>query len=224
MAKGPIITNETRAVIAKIYIDHRDWRAKEVQHEVNKQLKGKGPGLSAVQKELTKIRKSPSSPFDELWSLGSLVEYPIPLEAMPAVMSAYKKALVEKGELTIREAQWMARLYNVIDPPDLLGDWAWAYATKEWISKIINQPFNTEELDSKLISDIYYAQREHSESKRQTDIWGIAEKYSPWENYGAEFDKTCDLFNKLIDLNLSIEQTEEIAKSGKYKKETQNER
>ncbi len=29
MAKGPIITDETRDVITKIYLDHRDWRAKE---------------------------------------------------------------------------------------------------------------------------------------------------------------------------------------------------
>ncbi len=164
-------------------------------------------GLGAVQKELTKIRKNPSSPLDEPWSLGSLAEYEIPPEAMPTVMSAYKKRLAEKDVLTIREALWIGRLHNAVDPPDLVWDWAFLYATWDLISWIQAKPFDSRRLDLEMINDVYHAR----ETQREIAIWGIAEKY------GADPVK-------LKDLNLSIEETEEIAKSGKYKKEAHHER
>lgn len=159
-----------------------------------------------VIKLISQARNHPQHPFDELWSLGSLVEYPIPAEAMPAVMSAYKKTLAGNGELTIREAQWIARLHRIVDPLDLVWDWAWAYATEEWLSEITKQPFDTTKLDLEMARNPRYAQEKRSEVQRGIAIWNIAQKY------GADAVK-------LKDLNLSIEQTEEIAKSGKYKKE-----
>lgn len=164
-----------------------------------------------IIKLISQARNHPEHPFDELWSLGSLVEYPIPSEAMPAVMSAYKKALAENGELTIREAQWIARFYKIIDPPDLVWDWAWAYATEEWLSNITNTPFDTTKLDLEMVRNPRYAQERRSVFEREIAIWKIAEKYGT--------DPV-----KLKDLNLSIGQTEEVAKSGKYKKEANHER
>lgn len=200
MAKGPIITDKTREVITKIYLDHPDWRAKEVQHAVNIELKGKGPGLSAVQKELTKIRKSPSRPFDKPFSLASLAEYDIPPEARPAVMSAYKRRLAEDDVLTIREALWIGRLYGVIEPKDLVCDYAFLYATEEMVSEIRGKPFDSRDLDIVMIQDVYHAR----ETQREIAIWDIAKKY------GADPVK-------LKDLNLSIEETEEIVKSNPEK-------
>lgn len=237
MAQGQRLTKEHKNYIAEIYHQHPDWVAKEVREQFHRHfgLKGEWPGLSAIQKAVHDIREADNKrsleakAFDELWSLGSLSDHPIPPEAMPIVMSVYKKALAENEELTIREAQWIARLYKIIDPPDLVWDWAWEYAITEWISEVTNTPFDTTELDSKLISDIYCAQREHSKSKRQNAIWGIAEKLNPdfrapGADFNALFDAVSADFNALMELNLSIEETEEIAKSGKYKKEAQNER
>lgn len=215
MAKNPLITDEVKRVIAKIYLKHPDWRAKEIRdgveaqlHEQNPRSKPGWPGLSAVQKELTKQRKTDearppeSKRLDEPWSLSSLTKCSIPPEAMPIVMSVYKKRLAEKDPLLIREALWIARLYNIVDPPDLVWDWAFLYALEEMVSEDLGKPFDSRELDMEMITDVYSAR----ETQREIAIWEIAEKYGS--------DPV-----KLKDLNLSIEETEEIAKSGKYKKE-----
>ena len=92
MAKGPLITDRTRKMIADVYLKHRDWRAKEIQDAVNRQMNGKGPGLSAVQKELTKIRKrdaelsAESSELDMPWTTFSLAKYPVTPEAVPTLL------------------------------------------------------------------------------------------------------------------------------------------
>ena len=123
-------------------------------------------------------------------------------------MAVYKKRLAENGVLTIREALWIGRLYGVIEPKDLVYDWAFLYATFEMVSEDKGEPFfDSKNLDMELIEDVYSAR----ETQREIAIWGIA------ETYGADPVK-------LKDLNLSIEEIEEIAKSGKYQKEAHNER
>lgn len=142
MAKGPRITDEVKWLIAKIYLEHPDWRAKEVRMEVNTRLCKKNPklnpdwpGLSTVQKELTEIRKKyaarppEATKLDEPWSLGSLVEYPIAPEAILRVVSIYEKCLLEAASedwlLSIREALWIGRLHKIIElyqPEHILPD------------------------------------------------------------------------------------------------------
>jgi len=220
MAKGFYI-KPLKKLIGKIYLEHPDYGPTKIHKELLKRMKETGldyfppgaPGVSAVGKEVRKIRETDSARLPELkmldssWSLGSLAEYPIPPEALPMVMSFYKKRLAEDDVLTTREALWTARLYKLIDPPDLVWDWAFVYATDEWASEITDTPFDTTKLDLEMINNPDYAREE----LRGIGIWEIAEKY------GADPVK-------LKDLNLSIEETEEIAKSGKYKKEVRNER
>jgi len=218
MAKGPLVTDAVLALIARVYQKYPKWKAPIVREEViyllhkdNPKLPPGWPSLSTVQKVLALIRKNrPADPKDKPWSLASLAEYEIPPEAMPMVMSVYKKRLAEKDELTkftIREALWIARLYNIIEPKDLVYDWAFLYAGEEWVCEFLGKPFDNTKLDLEMIKDVYYAR----ETRREIVIWAIAEKY------GADPVK-------LKDLNLSIKETEEIAKSGKYKKEAQHER
>jgi len=202
--------------------------AYEIQREIIQQGEEKPPELSTLEKRISFHRSVPKNPFDELWSLGSLAQHPISPDAMPIVMSIYKKTLAGHGELTIREAQWIARLYKIIDDAELLWDWAWAYAMDEWLSEITNRPFDTTELDLELVRNPQYAQESRRDTERAIAIWGIAERLHPdFRGPGADFDAlfsavTAD-FSALMELNLSIEEIEEIAKSGKYKKEAQNE-
>jgi hypothetical protein len=95
MAKGPVITEKVRRIIAEVYLQHRDWRAKEIQNEVDKRLNGNGPGLSAVQKILTRMREkeeqilNQGANLDAPWSLGSLgmkPEYELPPGIIPLVL------------------------------------------------------------------------------------------------------------------------------------------
>jgi hypothetical protein len=215
MAKAPLVTDAVRALIARVHQKYPKWKAPKVQKEVtyllhkdNPKLPPGWPSLSTVQKVLALIRKNRLvDPKDKPWSLSSLAEYPIPPEALPTVMSSYKKRLAEDDVLPIREALWTARLYKLIDPPDLVRDWAFLYALDEMISELQGKPFDSTKLDLEMINNPYLAR----ETQREIAIWDIAQKY------GADPVK-------LKDLNLSIEQTEEIAKSGKCKKEAQHER
>jgi hypothetical protein len=166
------------------------------------------PAIGTLEKRIS-FYSSPKQPFDELWSLASLPEHPLPPDAMPVVMAAYRRTLATLGgsdELTVREAEWIARLYKVIDDPDLVRDWAWLYAMQEWLADVTGQPFITEEFDVELIRNPQWARDERREFDREIAIWDIAEKYN------------ADPM-KLKDLNLSIEETEKIAKSGKFRKE-----
>lgn len=141
MAKGPLITDKVKQLIAETYLEHPDWRAKEIQYEVDHLLIGKGPGLSAVQKQLTKIRRRhgeiTSEPEDGPWNVATLEQYPIPAEALPSVLHAwiYVREHINIS-FTVRQAKWVARLYAVIkDIPNLVTA-AWYYNQNELVTRI----------------------------------------------------------------------------------------
>jgi len=119
MAKGPLITPEIEAQIAKVYRDHPKWKAPEIRNFMEMQLRKSNPslpkgwpGLSIVQKTLATVRKNVRAinPQDSPWSISTLDDYPIPPEALPKVLEAYKDHITKGIELTIREAKWVARL------------------------------------------------------------------------------------------------------------------
>ncbi len=148
MAKGPRITLEVESLITGAYLEHPEWRAKEIQSEVNTRLRKENPrvnpdwpGISAVQKALTNIRKNEAQlppeekELDQPWSIGTLVKHPIPPECLPAVLRAFyaeRRTDVKTDEyfrigyefghktyLTIREALWIARLSVLFKYPSL---------------------------------------------------------------------------------------------------------
>ena len=139
MAKGPKITEEIMGQIARIYLVHRDWPAKKIQHEIHAQLRKKNPqippdwpGLSSVQKILAPIRtkdaemRSGSKGIDRPWSVVTLAEYEIPPEALPTVLNMAIHFRRSEGEgegrpMTIREARWAARLSPLKDLRKLFG-------------------------------------------------------------------------------------------------------
>ncbi len=178
--------------------------------ELTKLIKEMGeipPSEETTIKLISQARNS-RFPFDETWTLGSLSDkdkYITP-EAMPAVIVAFKRRLAEGKMLTGREALWVARLHKIVSPDDLLLDWATFYAWEEWLSLATKMPFDSAKLDKTLISDIHHASQHVREIFRDVDIYEIAKKY----NADA---------NKLMELNLSLEKTEEAAKSGKYETE-----
>ena len=160
MAKGPLITDEVIKLIAKAYLEHPEWRAKEIQSEVNTWLRTKNhrvnpewPGLSTVQKELTKIRKRDamrqpeSKRIDELWSIGTLAEFNIPPEATPKVFQLQQKRTDAEKPLTIREAMWVGRLHILIEDINRLGLLAIHYALMERVCELADIPNDTFNMD-----------------------------------------------------------------------------
>jgi len=154
MAKGPIITDEVRLLISEVHIAHPHWQAKDVQHEVNVRMGGKGPRISAIQKQLTTVRKASASVSKNLeapWSLGISADYGIPLETNEVLMKIWKWCAVVGMTLTIREAQWVARLRGIA-PDDLLFLWAIRYARREQVCRLLGrEEIYTADLDIDIV-------------------------------------------------------------------------
>ncbi len=110
-----------------------------------------------IIKLISLARNHPPSPLDNPFSIASLAEHDIPPEAGPAVMSIYKKLVSENEGFSIGEAQWVARLYKIIEPPELVWYWANLYAEWEKISWMQGTTFHSNELDIMMMLDVYYA-------------------------------------------------------------------
>ncbi|MBI2853299.1 MAG: hypothetical protein HYX87_00060 [Chloroflexi bacterium] len=95
---------------------------------------------------------------DKPWELGSLVQHPeIPADAVPDLFAAWKLSLALGRPLTVRQAQWIARLrpmFAHIKSPNRIQYmlyWGWRYATREYITGILEgpaAPVSTADLDA----------------------------------------------------------------------------
>src|ERR1035437_9421701 len=166
MAKGPVITENIRQEMAKIYVAHPEWRAKEVENELKGKLKEKAPGLSSIQKELKRIRvrEDEISPeekeLNRTWTIGALTQHELPPEAVRLLLLIRRQRKKEQRTLLkIREAVWVARLFAIRPsgpikqsrPMDLLATWGEAYALREKICRISNAACDTSDLDDGLL-------------------------------------------------------------------------
>jgi hypothetical protein len=163
MPKGPPITDEVRRFIAEVNEEHPDWVAKEVKEEVQARLRQLGhqanpnwPGISTVQIELKKIRDERAkglSPVDRPWSIGRLVEYDIPAEAVPKVLEI-QATRAAYDPLTIREAKWVGRLHTIFEDIMDLAIWAGMYAEREKVCELANLEKDTSYIDSSIQSKL----------------------------------------------------------------------
>ncbi len=88
----------------------------------------------------------------QLWSIGALKDHPIDAGALPAVLRVKKFcATTTIASFTIHAAQWVARLYPVIDDVFTLWLMSRYYALEERRCAILKLPFDTSALDAALI-------------------------------------------------------------------------
>lgn len=155
MAKGSIVTDGVKALIASVYQQHPKWKAKTVRNEVSYLLTSNNPespsgwpSLSTVQKVLADVRKKvkelPIHPEDKTWSLATLDEYPISPQALPVVIKVYTKVAPLRS---IREAKWVARLSPILEEIKDLYFVATRYAAAERVYQSLNLTFNSVVLD-----------------------------------------------------------------------------
>ncbi|MBA7482901.1 hypothetical protein ES707_18404 [subsurface metagenome] len=192
MPRGPSITPRVRELIARVYYEHTDWTAKEVQGEVNAlvrkahlSLKPDWPGLSAVQKELNSLRKSPN-PKDRPWDMLTLSEYELPPDTLPTVLQAWVHTTLNSSRpLTIREAKWVARLHSVIKDIGQLTKVARSYAFWEYVSERYGPRYVYPTADYKLYEtmtgrDLSEEQRDKLLDERLKDLWKTFRNMKWW--------------------------------------------
>ena len=156
MPHGPIVTDQVELLIASVYKKNPKWTAKVLQLEVNYLLTQQDPktpegwpGLSAVQKALTRIRKQMNAPApqEKPWSMSVLDSYPMSPQGIAAALKVWKLRLEQGRTFTVREAKWTERLCGVLENvPDLAAK-AIVYARVELMYEIIGLPFDSTDTD-----------------------------------------------------------------------------
>ncbi|MFC1928642.1 hypothetical protein ACFLXK_03435 [Chloroflexota bacterium] len=166
--RGPNIPEKVRSIIADVYLEDEKQVAEKIMYEVHRrlreadmQLRPGWPGLSAVQKELIKIRKSDAEEakkgLEATWSLGvsAQSEHGITSESTSALLAVWNHCLAIGHVFTIREARWVARLRSTFATSGYIrtGElfaWAYEYAIRERICQVLNQRIDTIDLDAEL--------------------------------------------------------------------------
>ncbi len=150
MPKGPRVTPEIEQLIARVYIEHNGWTAKQVRNEVHERLKRENPALiqahakfpsvSIVEKKLASLKTKGIAPQteDRYWTRVTLAQYPMPPDALPAVLKVWAEALRKDKPLTIRQAKWAAQLCRVFKDADRL--WSAAVECSYWERALIAIP------------------------------------------------------------------------------------
>jgi hypothetical protein len=176
--------------------------------------------------------------------LGSLSEFPISTDALPAVMSVCKRRWKLYDEsLTIREALWVARIYKLIEqgrvesiPPDVNDALIHTYieTNKEpdsWpVSKIAHEISLEALLDDWASTYAGYEQLAEDDGEpfdsSELDGYTVSRVYEYWgERREDEISDICvdygllkrGDFYKLLTLDYPISDIREFVKSGRYK-------
>jgi len=151
MAKGPPLTWDDRQKIRMIRNSNKDLKPKEMLPLVIKALK-RNIAESTLTNELVKLREYDRMHLNDeigerlcLWSLGSITKYPVPTDVIPILLEISKKE-----EINIWQAQWIARLFKIIDNPDKLWMAAFWFAVYEesWEMSGNTAPCDTSMFDS----------------------------------------------------------------------------
>jgi len=110
------------------------------------------PSVETVKRDISTARNHAPSPLDKPWHMGTLKDYPLPLEAVSSILAALesREMFTRHREVTIRQALWISRLHTVVKHKDDLWKIAWHYAFNERISEVSGTDFNTSEYDRRL--------------------------------------------------------------------------
>ena len=158
---GMIQAELRQHILESVRKEHPTWDSKLINSEVDNKL----PGISTIQKYIKSIiqpKLDIPSESDIPWHLGALEQYPLPAQAIPYILLVQHIAERYSESVTIRQAQWIARLYAILgdyhrikskDKPKVataLHNWSKAYVTHEIICHLSGTPFDTSELDKAL--------------------------------------------------------------------------
>jgi len=149
------------------------YKALVEQYKGNKRVKL--PKVSTIIKEIQKCYKNLTT-LDSPWSVQTLADYPLPPEALPVVLRAWVKRRETTGRtLTVREAQWIARLHALAQYLSLgeLTFIAESYAQTELISGAFRNPVVPDRSLDLFLYEIVTGDR--VDAKRATKILGHPE-------------------------------------------------
>ena len=167
--RGPNISNEVRRlVIGQAIHDSKNMPRRALAVRLQDLIEKMGeisPTEETLMRMISEARNQQPSELDQPWSIGACAQYNIPPAIIPVLIRIQE--LKASGDIvgllrvvTIREAQWVARLFPVAEPVInktfsvdqdrllLLSLIVSCYMEKERVSQQMNEQYpNTSELD-----------------------------------------------------------------------------
>jgi hypothetical protein len=167
--RGPKIPNEVRQlIISQAIYDSKTMPRRALAVRLQELIERMGevsPTEDTLARMISEARNKQPNELEKPWSIGACAQYNIPSDVIPVLIKIQKlKAVEDKegslGEITIREARWIARLYPAAEP--LISKLAFGddrrllwllfiadnYAQRERVSEQINEQYpNTSDLD-----------------------------------------------------------------------------
>jgi hypothetical protein len=167
--RGPRIPNEVRQlIISQAIHDSKTMPRRALAVRLQELIERMGevsPTEDTLARMISEARNKQPSELEKPWSIGACAQYNIPPDIIPILIKIQKLKAVEDeegslGEITIREARWIAQLYPAAEPlisKLAFGDdrkllWllflASSYAQRERVSEQISKQYpNTSDLD-----------------------------------------------------------------------------
>lgn len=129
MAKGAYLSSDDksniRGSLETWYYQDKKAPAKELLRRVNKTLENREISLSYIQKEMADIHKKDKNgelqfDVDKAWSLGVTKGENLAPDLLKTLASIQREMAKVGRFLTIRRAQWIAKLHPILKVPDEL--------------------------------------------------------------------------------------------------------
>ncbi len=199
--RGPKISREVRRlIIGQAIHDSKNMPRRALAVRLQDLIEKMGeisPTEDTLARMISEARNQQLSELDQPWSIGACAEYNIPPSIIPTLIKLQKSKAAndEKGspgQITIREAQWVARLYPVAQPlinkatNDNEGRLWWlslsvsGYVQRERIGEQMNEQYpNTSDLDR-----LYFTNKDFLSDDALAVWWGTL----PSEYQHAIFD------------------------------------
>jgi len=134
--------------------------AEKIQSEVR--WPGKSPEIEVLERKISYYRKHAiDDPEDKAWSMATIDKYPVPPQAIPAILACWKHCFKGDAVLTIREAKWVSRLYALM-AEEVRQDFIWRHGVK-WLE---SEP----SYNNKPGTESYLGQSSRRNRKTQTEF------------------------------------------------------
>ena len=128
------IGDEEELQICHYTLEFRDMKRTKLAEKIQAEVRwpGNPPKIEVLERKISRYRKQVIDyPEDKPWSMATLDKYPIPPEAIPAVLACWKQRVRSRSILTIREAKWVSRLYALM-ADEVHQNFIWRHGTK-WL-------------------------------------------------------------------------------------------
>ncbi len=115
MSRGPRIKDWVKWYIREQALRNRAEPRDLVAERIEEYLADKEPVSHDTLLKMISSARNSNDPEDKPWSVSAIADSDIAPSALPIVMNAWAKGVIEDAPISIRQAKWVARLSSIYD-------------------------------------------------------------------------------------------------------------